>query len=124
MKRKNQTFFVPVVRSSSFLEVKEAISSALGSSAITQAPNVASSNVMLYMTQDASKELPDSGFISDHMVENDAVVYAVFRPDGGSWEVSNFVFNLLCMYSCANSTTEHHQFVMSEDLRTFSSSPI
>ena len=83
---------MPVKRSSSFLEVKEEISKALGMSAITSAPNQAASNIMLYSSADASKELPDAGFVSDHMVQNDDEVFAVFRKDGGgSWEAIEIV---------------------------------
>ena len=77
----------------SFLEVKESISLSLGSSAITKSRNVESHNITLYTSIDGSKELPDAGFVSDHQIENDQVLYAVFRPENGPWESIDVVPN-------------------------------
>ncbi|GMH90168.1 hypothetical protein TrVE_jg8106 [Triparma verrucosa] len=86
-KESSQTFFIPCLRSSSFLSIKQQISEALGQNAITSSPNQSPSNIQLLLKiETGTKELPDLGTISDHMIENDSVMYAAFRKEGGSWE--------------------------------------
>ena len=83
VKRKQQTYFIPVERTTSFLIIKEKISSACGTNAITSAPNVPSSSITLYANISGEKELPDAGTMSDHEIANDAIIYAVFEGDKG-----------------------------------------
>ncbi|GMI07197.1 hypothetical protein TrLO_g11048 [Triparma laevis f. longispina] len=93
VKHTNQTYFVPCTRSSSFLEIKEQISLANGKNAITAAINLEATNIQLLLpptSDQPSKELPDLGTISDHMIENDQLIYTAFRKEGGSWEDVDF----------------------------------
>ena len=85
-KRQNQTYFVPVDRTDSFLTIKQRLSSSHGTNEITKEPVLPPSRIMFYLTPAGEKELPDAGTISDHEIGNDQVIFAVFQKDNGQWE--------------------------------------
>jgi len=69
VKRKNQTYFIPVERPTKFKTIKERVSTACGMNEITSAPNVPTDAIILQMRDpengQAKDELKDEGAISD-----------------------------------------------------------
>ncbi|GMH48891.1 hypothetical protein TrRE_jg5483 [Triparma retinervis] len=91
VKRKGQTYFVPVERPTKFKTIKDKISDACGMNEITATPLVPPENIMLVMrdpeTGATKDELKDEGAISDLQIANDAIIYARFKKaSGGDFE--------------------------------------
>eukprot|EP01035_Chromulina_nebulosa_P019185 gene19185-25031_t len=77
IKRKNQTIFLHVEPSSSFLQIKEKVSSLL-----RVEPNQIK---LLFGSPDEEKELLDNATISDQEIKNDNIIYMIFSKEN-TWE--------------------------------------
>uniref|UniRef100_A0A7S0C6M7 Ubiquitin-like domain-containing protein n=1 Tax=Proboscia inermis TaxID=420281 RepID=A0A7S0C6M7_9STRA len=78
-KRRNQTFFIICKKLDSFKYVKEQVSSSVGG-------DISAADVKLYNNLNADVELLDDATIADREMDNDDVLYMVFKTSQGDWE--------------------------------------
>mmetsp|Transcript_30674 Transcript_30674/g.45411 ORF Transcript_30674/g.45411 Transcript_30674/m.45411 type:complete len:104 (-) Transcript_30674:610-921(-) len=80
-KRQDQTFFIQCSRSDTFSRIKERVSNSLSG-------DTAPSDIKFFTNMTGDRELPDIASIADHEIENDDILFMVFRNGTGDddWE--------------------------------------